>query len=206
MKALFLMLVLVIAAGLLVGCGQKQPEAPLSSGPPETVTQPEPAQPDIAPAPAPANTAVPEVKPEPTKVAPEPAKPVPKPAPQVPSSAKEPVAGPAAKPAGLIVQGTIAAIGETPEPGSVPYKDCLIGVWLKQAKATSGKLDGDQALVFVWGLKDNQRTAAASWSAGRQVTLTLTPWAKAEAEYGGYNRVELDDEATWTLPTFFGRP
>ena len=206
MKTLFLMLLLLISAGLLVGCGQKQPEAPLSSGPPEAVTQPGPAQPDVAPAPAPANTTVPEMKPEPTRVAPEPAKSVPKPAPQAPSSAKEPVARPAAKSAGLIVQGAIAAIADTPAPGSVPYKDCLIGVWLKQVTATSGKLDGDQVLVFVWGLKDNQRTAAASWPVGRQVTLTLTPWAKAEAEYGGYNRVELDDEATWTLPTFFGRP
>ncbi len=226
MRSMTLLVGFIIITALIAGCGQRQAER---SGAPTTSPRAALKQLPQPPKPAPSAQAAPaepqpqqpeagkaqmqetkpqqaEPQPQPAKPTAEPpAKPAAKPAATAQPAAEKPGSEPAPEATGLVVQGTVAAVAQTPAPGSVPYKDCLIGVWLKNAKPLSGELEGDEVLVFVWGLKDNKRTTAADWQPGTEVTLRLTPWAEAESEYGGYNRVELDDEATWTLPTYFGR-
>jgi len=102
------------------------------------------------------------------------------------------------------VHGTIKTIAPIPTPGSVPYKDCLIAIHLTDVAAIQGKLETKEIVVFVWGLHDNKTTIAGGYQVGQILTLPLTPWAKVENTYGGYNRVELDDPDTLALDTYWG--
>lgn len=103
-----------------------------------------------------------------------------------------------------IVRGTIKDMAVPPEPGTVPYKDCLTALHLTQATANGAPLGSGEALVFVWGMRDNVWTDAAHYKPGQQVTLTLVPWAKAEAEVGSLNRVELSSEAALRMEPWWG--
>jgi hypothetical protein len=53
---------------------------------------------------------------------------------------------------------------------------------------------GREAVVLVWSLRDNERTAAATWRPGDTITLRLRPWAEVAGQYEAINRTELDDE------------
>ena len=170
------------------------PATPEAGAPPTSAT---PATPPPAPAPgkplAPAPAAVPPAKPVPTPATPsKPATP-PQPAPAPPSTSNE-----------LRVEGVVKALAASPQPGSVAYKDCVIAVHLVQVKALSGKVAGSEALVFVWGMKDNKTMPAASYAAGQTITLRLTPWDQVEGKYGGYNRVELEGADLDALDLYWG--
>lgn len=110
--------------------------------------------------------------------------------------------------AALRVQGRVKAATKPPRPGSVPYKDAIIALHLTGVKALGGKAPGGKTkreiVVFVWGMRGNRWTPAATYRAGQVVTLRLTPWEKAERRYGRYNRFELQDEASYDLDNFWG--
>lgn len=114
-----------------------------------------------------------------------------------------PPAKPPAKPAGLVIEGKIAASTKPPRPRSVPYKDAIIALHLTNIKATSGKIADKEIVVFVWGMRDNKWTDYASLAKGKTVKLKLTPWDKAERKYGSYNRFELEGKKYWKLTTFW---
>ena len=117
---------------------------------------------------------------------------------------KPPVKRPTA-PTAVVAQGKIKTLTRSPRPGAVPYKDAVIAIHLIGAKALrGGKLSGSSVLVYVWGMKNNKLTPAASYRPGQTITLTLQPWEKAEDKYGGYNRVDLEDEDVLALPTYWG--
>jgi hypothetical protein len=118
-------------------------------------------------------------------------------------TAKKPPAK--AKPAPLIVQGTIKALASVPRPGTVPYKDALMAIHLTGVKPSRGKMPGN-ILAYVWGMRANKLTPAASYKKGQTLKLKVQPWDKVEGNYGRYQRRELDDEATFTLETFWGEP
>ena len=59
-------------------------------------------------------------------------------------------------------------------------------------------------MVFTWGMKDNRWTTAANLKVGQSVHLRLQSWSEVEAEYGSYNRRELDSEEAWLLDTYWG--
>ena len=175
----------------------KAPLAPVTPAPavstpvtpppvPTPAVQPPVAQPPVAPpvTPKPASAKTPAVTPRPASPTP-----APKPAP-----AKQ----------GLVIQATIKEIADTPKPGSVPYKDCLIALRLTDVKAVAGTSPGKEILVFAWGMRDNKLAPCASYRAGQQVTLQLTPWNMVEEKYGGYNRIELTSEGIDALDIFFG--
>lgn len=105
----------------------------------------------------------------------------------------------------LRVRGQIAAIATLPPPGSTPYRDALIAVHLRGVEALEGELEtgGDGILLYVWGLRDGERTAAASWRSGQSVELELVAWDAVAGELEAYQRLELDDWELFLLPTFW---
>jgi hypothetical protein len=107
----------------------------------------------------------------------------------------------------LVVRGTIRALTRSPRPGSVPYKDAVIALHLTGVQAVrGGKLPGARLLLYTWGMKDNKLSPAAFYKPGQTITLALRPWAAAEETYGGYNRVDFEDDALLALPTFWAEP
>ncbi len=104
---------------------------------------------------------------------------------------------------GIVVRGTVSAAAKTPQPGTVPYRDCIIGVHLTKVQPIEGAFSDGEALVFVWGMLDNQRQPAADWRAGQEVTLELLPWSGVSDDFGSYNRIELDDDALLLLEPYW---
>jgi hypothetical protein len=104
----------------------------------------------------------------------------------------------------LEVEGRIQLTGTVPKPGTVPYKDCFVGVCLKDVRTVKGTLEPQEILVYIWGMRGNQWTSAATLKPGQVLRLRLTPWRKAEAKYGGFNRSEPADEAALLLDAFYG--
>ncbi len=104
----------------------------------------------------------------------------------------------------ITVTGTIEQLGRVPRPGTVPYKDCLMAIHLKGVKPLdSGAPLAGEAVVFVWGMRDNKLERAIGYTPGQEVRLTLVPWERVEKQYGNYNRAELDDERLMDLPTYW---
>ena len=100
-------------------------------------------------------------------------------------------------PEGRVVQvrGIVRAAAPAPKPGSVPYKDHLSMVHLTDLTSVDDPTaTGREAVVLVWSLRDNERTAAATWRPGDTITLRLRPWAEVAGQYEAINRTELDDE------------
>jgi SGNH hydrolase-like domain, acetyltransferase AlgX len=92
------------------------------------------------------------------------------------------------------VSGVVAAISRSARPGSVPYRDNLVTLHLLDLQGFDRQLPGDQALVYGWGMRDNQLTRLAAVRPGDSVTVTLTPWEEVEGEFGSYRRTPLDDQ------------
>ena len=108
------------------------------------------------------------------------------------------------KPASLVVQGKIRAIARTPRPGSVPYKDAVVALHLTDVKPIQGKTTQKSIVVYIWGMRNNKLTPAASYKTNQTIKLKLQPWEKVESKHGRYQRIELDDDAVLTLDAFWG--
>lgn len=103
----------------------------------------------------------------------------------------------------LVVQGRVSAIARLPQPGSVPYKDCLIAIHLTQVRGSSPGAVEKELLVYAMGMRDNRWLPVSSLPVGGNVQCRLNDWAKVEKQYGGYNRAELDDLDLLSLPTYW---
>jgi acetyltransferase AlgX (SGNH hydrolase-like protein) len=88
------------------------------------------------------------------------------------------------------ISGTIAHRTYPPDPGSVPYKDCLIALHLEDVQ---GLGDTTEIVLFTWGFRDNRLTGATAYEIGQVLTAQVEPWSIAEQRVGTYARVELDD-------------
>jgi SGNH hydrolase-like domain, acetyltransferase AlgX len=127
------------------------------------------------------------------------------PAPELPATA------PAAE---REVVATVAARAEAPRPGSVPYRDALIALHLRDVAAVPGAAPGAAAapprelLAYVFGLRDDAATREARLEPGARVRLRLAPFDAdpVQRRVGSLNRVELDDLDLLALPAFFGEP
>ena len=103
------------------------------------------------------------------------------------------------------VEGTIAARSSTPRPGTVPYKDQIFAVHL--TGMTGGKTSSsNQAVVYLFGMMDNQLTPVAAWKVGDRVKLKLRRWADVASQYERFNRSELDDETLLLAEPTWGEP
>ena len=90
----------------------------------------------------------------------------------------------------IIVEGTVAALAEVPDPRKAPYADYIVGLHL--VDVTSDEiLDGDQALVFAWAMRGRRLTAGAAYRVGQRLRLELRPWADVTQEFESVARGEL---------------
>ena len=95
----------------------------------------------------------------------------------------------------VAIRGVVRAASPAPKPGTVPYKDHIIMLHLAEMKsAEDPSADGNEAVVYVWSMRDNVQTQAAGWRAGDTVSLRLRPWADLNGKYEAINRSELEDE------------
>ncbi len=93
-----------------------------------------------------------------------------------------------------VVSGTVREIARAPKPGTVPYKDHIVAVHLVDLCDDSGPIAGGEALVYVWSMRDNVWTDAATWRTDRTVRLRLRPWSDVADRLEAINRGELDDD------------
>jgi len=90
----------------------------------------------------------------------------------------------------IVVEGTVAALADVPNPRTAPYADFIVGMHL--VDLTSDRpLDGDQALVFTWAMRKRRLTAGARYQVGQRLRLELRPWADVTREFGSITRGEL---------------
>lgn len=108
----------------------------------------------------------------------------------------------------VVVRGRIQAVAEVPQPGSVPYRDAITAIHLIDVETVQGASPGSEVVVYLWGMRDNRWTDAARYQPTEVVNLDLIPWADAQAAYGRFTRVELDDPdfVLIDLPTFWAEP
>ncbi|MBP5233633.1 MAG: hypothetical protein J6333_09520 [Planctomycetes bacterium] len=98
------------------------------------------------------------------------------------------------------VTATVLAASPVPRPGSAPYKDHVMSLHL-------GDIDGApgvETLAYVVSMRDNVWTDAPRLRVGDVVKIRLEPWAAREAEFGSWNRSELDDENLLLAEPAFG--
>lgn len=121
--------------------------------------------------------------------------------PQMPTQSTLDLAKPDALDEGITVTAMIKAKTEPPVPGTVPYSECIIALHLGDVKVSDLP---EELVVFLWGMRENRWTDAATFEVGQSVKLRLRPWNSVEADYGSYNRKELENEATWLLDVYWG--
>ena len=102
---------------------------------------------------------------------------------------------------GITITASVIDKTEPPIPGSVPYTECIIALHLGNIK-TPDLLE--EIVVFMWGMRDNKWTDATKIRVGRNIKLHLRIWDSVEADYGSYNRIELENEETWLLDIYWG--
>lgn len=125
----------------------------------------------------------------------------------LPSGGSTPsVQTPAAGETRMVIRGTIAAIGRPPQPGTVPYRDCLVAVHLTGVGAVSGKTDQKEVMAFVYGMKDNRLTPASRWAVGQQVELDVTPWDSTEKGIRAIQQQMTDTDADLTVNSWWFSP
>ncbi|MYA70199.1 hypothetical protein F4009_22785 [Candidatus Poribacteria bacterium] len=101
----------------------------------------------------------------------------------------------------ITVTATIKTKTEPPMPRTVPYAECIIALHLENADTSELP---EAFVVFLWGMRENQWTAAATFKVDQKVKLHLRPWTAVETEYGSYNRKELENEEAWLLDVYWG--
>ncbi|HJN14087.1 MAG TPA: hypothetical protein QGH10_01285 [Armatimonadota bacterium] len=82
------------------------------------------------------------------------------------------------KPEGTVVIGTVTVASAVPDPGTVPYKECLTVVKYKVDSVESGDYDGGEVLAVLWGMKENKLKDAASFSPGQKHRLKIQPFSE----------------------------
>jgi len=106
----------------------------------------------------------------------------------------------------VVVRGTIRSAAGTPQPGTVPYRDAVTGLHLVEIEVLRGSVSSSEAVVYLWGMRDNQLTKGARLAPGQKVTLRLIPWDTVRGRYDRWNRIELDDPEFHLvdLPIYWG--
>ena len=107
----------------------------------------------------------------------------------------------------LDVRGTIREIARIPRPGTVPYKDHIVGLHVTDMTTeTSGvEVDGTELLVYVWSMRDDELTAISQYLAGDAIRLHLEPWANVADELDGINRDEVTDPSARFAEPWWGQ-
>ncbi len=112
----------------------------------------------------------------------------------------------------LRIRGRIQAQAPAPRPGV--YRDCIVAMHLTgvqteavQVEAVQGEpveFPADQALVYLWGMRDNKLKPVANWVVGQEVSLQVRAWKLMAADLDSFQRKDLDDEQLFMLPPYWG--
>ncbi len=103
----------------------------------------------------------------------------------------------------VLVSGTIREIAPIPRPGSVPYADHITAVHLVDLASEQVEVSGSEALVYLWGMRDNVLQEAARFRAGDTISARLRPWADVADQYDSISRTELGNvEVQFERPTW----
>jgi len=92
--------------------------------------------------------------------------------------------------AAVVVEGRVAALAEVPDPREAPYADYIVGLHLVDLSSDEA-LDGEQAVVFTWAMRDRKLTAGAGYRVGHRLQLTLRPWSDVAPQLESITRGEL---------------
>lgn len=106
---------------------------------------------------------------------------------------------------GKTVDVSIVSTGTLAAPGQVPYPDALLALEAV-IQADDSAAEPVRGVVYVWGMRNNQRQPAARLRPGQRVKLRLTAWSEVEDRLERFARAELDDPdfELLELPVFFG--
>ena len=104
-------------------------------------------------------------------------------------------------------EGVVQAIGPIPSPGSVPYKDQIVAMHIGELTTASGEPlpEGTEALVYLWGMQDDELTPVADYRVGDSIALRLEAWAHVANDLDGVNRGEVDDPAVQLAQPWWGQ-
>ena len=103
----------------------------------------------------------------------------------------------------IVVEGTVAALADVPNPRTAPYPNFIIGMHLVDL-TSDGDLEGDQALVFTWAMRKRQLTAGADYQIGQRLRLELRPWADVAEDLVSVTRGELYENNLFLQPPCWG--
>ena len=92
------------------------------------------------------------------------------------------------------VSGIVDSLSFVPRPGSVPYKDHIFTIHLTNLQGIGTPVEGTQAVVFMWDMRDSKLTPAAKHREGDKLVLNLHAWADVSGKYGGINQSLPDND------------
>lgn len=75
-----------------------------------------------------------------------------------------------------MVLGEVLLASHVPEPGTVPYTECLTFIKYKVLAVEKGDYPHSELLAVHWGMKENRLTPAARYKAGQTYRLHLEPF------------------------------
>jgi alginate O-acetyltransferase complex protein AlgJ len=103
------------------------------------------------------------------------------------------------------IEATVQSRSVVPKPGTVPYKDQVFSVHLTGLQGQNVPA-GHQAVVYLFGMKDNKLTGASEWKPGQRVKIKLKAWEEVASQYERFNRSELDDADLQLETPCWGEP
>ncbi len=81
--------------------------------------------------------------------------------------------------------GIIQEITRPPAPDKTPYPNGLVSIHLKSVTTTDSSVSlSDEIVVFAWGMRDHEHSAAATYVAGQELSLRLQGWVDARDSLG----------------------
>jgi hypothetical protein len=92
----------------------------------------------------------------------------------------------------VLASGTIAELAPIPRPSTAPYADYVVGIHLVDITTSpASAAAGNEALVFMWAMRNRVLLPAAHFHVGQSVTLRLRPWSDVADDVGYASRGEL---------------
>ncbi len=102
-----------------------------------------------------------------------------------------------------LVSGVVQEISSAPIPGTVPYRDHIIYIHLRDIESHDGvDLDSNQALVAMYSMRDQLWTKAARFRVGQKIQLRLRNYGEINRLYNveRINSSMLDSESAFETP------
>jgi alginate O-acetyltransferase complex protein AlgJ len=103
----------------------------------------------------------------------------------------------------FVVSGLVQEISSAPVPGTVPYRDHIIYIHLRDVESDDGvDLSSTQALVAMYSMRDQIWTKAARFRVGQRIQLRLRNYDEINHRYNveRINSSMLDSESAFETP------